>query len=324
MPSLVYITRIGPPSAELARALESSGFHVKSFGPGEITADECVLIMTSEAVLAGLPLSGLAAITGVEAAKDAASQSRASLQDIQKHLGAESEIWNRIKAAGVTETVVGASTATSQPASVVQPVVPAAESLGFIASQAAMKVLEASPFKAAAGSNHLRLPHLPPHPTAKAITKPDPVAVLPSNKTRSSETGWRGGRRHPRFWQPGAMVAALLIFGVVLLAGRASILRPAADLAAVDNSNPAGRAGTGAAGRLPRGSMRTQSPQIPNQQHASRPSNLAGEDRHHISDYDFVAEDYTTHFDVHGKTLQTPDLRHGAPTRLIPKRIVVD
>ena len=64
MPSLVYITRIHPPSVEAARVLESSGFHVKSFDPGEITADECVLVMTSEAVLAGLQL---AAITRAEA-----------------------------------------------------------------------------------------------------------------------------------------------------------------------------------------------------------------------------------------------------------------
>jgi hypothetical protein len=56
MPSLIYITRIQPLSAELAKALESSGVHVKSFGPGEITADECVLVMTSEAVSAGLQL----------------------------------------------------------------------------------------------------------------------------------------------------------------------------------------------------------------------------------------------------------------------------
>jgi hypothetical protein len=46
MPSLIYITRIRPLSAELAQALESAGSHIKSFGPGEITADECILVMT--------------------------------------------------------------------------------------------------------------------------------------------------------------------------------------------------------------------------------------------------------------------------------------
>ena len=85
MPSLVYITRIHPPSVEAARVVESSGFHVKSFDPGEITADECVLVMTSEAVPAGLQL---AAITRAEARLGKQSLGAPSLQDIQKHLGA--------------------------------------------------------------------------------------------------------------------------------------------------------------------------------------------------------------------------------------------
>src|ERR1700694_1108269 len=54
MPSLLYIARITRFSEELAEELRSSGFHVKAFGPGEITADECWLVMTSEAVLASL------------------------------------------------------------------------------------------------------------------------------------------------------------------------------------------------------------------------------------------------------------------------------
>ena len=74
MPSLIYITRIQPLSAELAQALESSGSHVKSFGPGEITADECILVMTSEAVLAGLRVPGLATGQGRAGAPSPHSQ----------------------------------------------------------------------------------------------------------------------------------------------------------------------------------------------------------------------------------------------------------
>src|SRR5713226_5457783 len=111
MPSLVYITRIRPLSAELAQALESAGSHIKSFGPGEITADECILVMTSEAVLAGLQVSELASVTGRGAAHGTESQATPRLQDLQKHLGAEAAIWNCIKAAGLSETAVGESPA---------------------------------------------------------------------------------------------------------------------------------------------------------------------------------------------------------------------
>jgi hypothetical protein len=52
MPSLVYIAQIPRSSEELAQGLQSAGLHVKSFAPGEITKDECLLVMTSDAVLA--------------------------------------------------------------------------------------------------------------------------------------------------------------------------------------------------------------------------------------------------------------------------------
>ena len=50
MPSLIYIARIKRSSDELIQGLQAAGFHVESFKPGEITADECLLVMTSEAV----------------------------------------------------------------------------------------------------------------------------------------------------------------------------------------------------------------------------------------------------------------------------------
>src|ERR1700690_3338390 len=98
MPSLIYITRIRPLSPELVQDLESSGLHVKSFGPGEITADECLLVMTSEAVLAGLPLSGAASATGEAVANRVESQARVPLQDPQEPPGSEAAIWSFIKA----------------------------------------------------------------------------------------------------------------------------------------------------------------------------------------------------------------------------------
>ena len=107
MPSLIYITRIRPFSVELARALESSGSHVKSFGPGEITADECILVMTSEAVLAGLRVSGLATGQGRAGAPSPPSQAIPPLPDIQRHFGADNAVWNSIKAAESGESTVG-------------------------------------------------------------------------------------------------------------------------------------------------------------------------------------------------------------------------
>ena len=53
MPSFVYVARVAHLSEKQAEDLRSAGFHVKAFGPGEITADDCLLVMTSEALLAG-------------------------------------------------------------------------------------------------------------------------------------------------------------------------------------------------------------------------------------------------------------------------------
>jgi hypothetical protein len=332
MPSLIYITRIQPPSAETARVLESSGFHVKSFGPGEITADECVLVMTSEAVLAGLQL---AAITGAEARLGKQSLGAPSLQDIQKHLGADSEIWNRIKAAGVIESTARTSTAASdQPASAV----PAMENLGFVASQAGMRVLAASQQKAAAGplqsspaaqeppagiNDTSGVPQTHARSMAKAIQEAGRIPTLSFHKARSAAFP-RTPRSQQQFLQPAGLAAALLICAVVLLAGRGSMLRPTAEVAAIDKSGPGVQSGSKAAGEIRRGSARTQLAQAPNHKDASvQPPNLATESQHRVSDYDFVAEDYITRFDVHGRAVQSPDLRRGAQSRMIPKRVVV-
>ncbi len=302
MPSLIYITRIQPLSAEQAQALESSGVHVKSFGAGEITADECVLVMTSEAVLAGLQLSGLGSFNGTEGAKGPESRGGPSLEDIQKHLGADAAIWNCIKAGKVSESAAVESKATAERRSSVSPAVPAADNLGFVAGQAGMRALAAS-------------------------------QLLPVTGKKPSETNDRGraetpglqtlrppaGEQPPKsLWQPAALVAVLSVLAVVLLAGRSSILPSTADIAAVDNRSPGEQSDSGAASLIHKGSTVRSSPKA---------STLTAEGRRHISDYDFVAEDYTTHFDLHvhpAVTTQTPGQRHGAPNRPVRKRVVVD
>jgi hypothetical protein len=332
MSSLVYITRIQPFSAELARALESSGFHVKTFRPGEITADECVLVMTSEAVLAGLRLSGVAALTGADAAKGTKSRSVASLQDIQKHLGAESDIWNRIKAAGITESVAGISAAVPSQSALV---VPTSDSVDFIASQARTRVFAASQQQAAAANSGSSVPGLPAHLIPKAIEVPEPLPIAQLKKARPIEIRKPGGGRHRPFWQPAALAVGLLICALVLLTGGVSIIRPTADVAAVDDSDAGVRSGSSVVGRVHRGSTQIRSTQIrstqtrptqsPNHLETStKSSDVAAEGGRRVSEYDFVAEDFTTRFDPHGRTVQTPDPGHRAPGRLVPKRIVVN
>ncbi len=303
MPSLVYITRIRPLSAELAQALESAGSHIKSFGPGEITADECILVMTSEAVLAGLQAAGLASLSTEGGARGKASQATPPLQDLQKHLGTEAAVWDCIKASRLSESGVGESTAASAQGSGLPALVPAADDLGIVASQAGLRVLAAqqnahAAAQEGAGGNHN-----------------SGVSGRPAD-----------GQPHKRLWQPAVMAATLLTFAVVLLAGRASILSPTADIAAVDNRKPGVRTDSHAAGLArKRSTLRSQPPQPSNR--SETPANLAAEVPRHVSDYDFVAEDYTTHFDQHaqpGATPQNPDLRRGAQNRLIRKRVVVD
>ena len=343
MPSLIYITRIRSLSAELAQALESAGSHIKSFGPGEITADECILVMTSEAVLAGLQVAGLAPISAGGAAKVSASQAMPPLEGIQKHLGTEAAIWNCIKAAGLSESAVGESTAASGQLSAMPAFVAAADNLDFVASQAGLRVLAAARQNTVTASQFLpaaqkRTPGnndnsgvsgLPVPSIRKGIGEPGQATAVSSKKAGSSEEiRPADGQSHKRFWQLAAMAATLLIFAVLLLAGRASILSPTADAAAVDHRNPGVRADSHAAGLVRRlSTLRARPTKPPNQpQTPTKPSSLAAEVRRPMSDDDFVAEDYTTHFDLHthpGAIPQTPELRRGAQNRLLRNRVVV-
>jgi hypothetical protein len=71
------------------------------------------------------------------------------LDAIQKHLGADAAIWNRIKADGVLESNAAETKAASEQSSVpAVTVVP--DNLGFVASQAGVRVLAASQLTPAA------------------------------------------------------------------------------------------------------------------------------------------------------------------------------
>ena len=92
MPSLVYITRIGSLSEELAQDLRSAGCHVESFKPGAITRDECLLAMTPEAADTALHPERLRAEP---------SRERAGIPfapETNQQLGPEADVWNCLKA----------------------------------------------------------------------------------------------------------------------------------------------------------------------------------------------------------------------------------
>ena len=311
MPSLIYITRIRPLSTELAQALESSGSHVKSFGPGEITADECILVMTSEAVLAGLRVPGLAAAQGRAGAQGLHSQAIPPLPDIRRQLGTEAAVWKSIKAAELRESTVGQSAAGSGLIPTVPAVARADNDLGFVPSQAGSRVLATAPQTASLASQLLtagrekepashRKPGVPVLPVPFTGTAPGQAATLLSKRTGLADRIRSANGRHYRwFWQPAAVAALLLVLALVLLDGRASILPSKAEVAATE---PA-----------PQGSIEptasTHPPQTPK------------------SGDGYVAEDYTTRFDRQGHpltTLRIPDFRPEAQSRPIPKRIVVD
>lgn len=293
MPSLIYITRIQPPLAELTQALESSGVHVKSFGPGEITADECVLVMTSEAVLAGLRRPGLG------------SSGMPPLEAIPKHLGADAAIWNYIKAGKVSESPGAEAKAASQRQASPSMTVPAPYNLGFVASQAGVRALAASQFLPDKKS--------PQTNNGERASRPSSLAVTPGLQTVRNLAD---GKSSTRLWKPVVVVAVLSVFAVMLLAGRDPIL-PSRGVAAVENRVPVGPSVPDAA---------DQGHTASNVRSSSKLS-IPAEARQHISDYDFVAEDYTTHFDQRshqGTTSRAPDLRRGAPNRPVRKRVVID
>src|ERR1700738_1057820 len=104
MPSLIYIARITSCSEELAKGLQSAGLHVKSFVSGEITADECLLVMTSEAVLANLQPATVTPRAGHTVEKSQEPEGVPPPSSMNMHLESQAAIWNRLKTAAAKES----------------------------------------------------------------------------------------------------------------------------------------------------------------------------------------------------------------------------
>jgi hypothetical protein len=323
MSSLIYITRIQPPSPAVTRALESSGFHVKSFGPGEITADECILVITTEAALAGLQIMKMASGTAMGAQCPAAP----SLQDVQKHLGVDAAIWNCIKAAESGATVLAEPAKLSNPSSSVSASVPATENLGFVASQAGARALSASqktassplllpePENAPAENQGSSVPDLSLSWLQKRMTETERKSILLWRRIASREIRSSLSSRHTKFWQPAYLAATVLIVAIVLLAGRASLFPSRGAVAPIDSGNSTTRSDSSVADLIRKASGAE----------SSNPASNLTNGRRHLSDDNFVAEDYTTHFDSHSRSVASPTTqssRSVAQKRSVRKRIV--
>lgn len=209
MPSLAYIARITGLSDELVQRLQSAGFHVQRFPAGEVTSDECLMVVTPEAI----PSSPAAASLPPRAAvRDPLGLPPFSA--IRPHLGA----W------------------------------PAAWRDDGTAEMAASRHARTPIFMAAAQSSNLHPAPDPPAPAAAESPADVPprhssVVEKTSAITRArpfdSFARWLkrirpvtpGPRRFA--WKPALAVAALLIAALALLTNHASTLpRTASNVAA--------------------------------------------------------------------------------------------
>jgi hypothetical protein len=291
MPSFIYIAHITRSSEELAQGLQSAGLHVKSFAPGEITSDECLLAMTSEAVLASLqpanaaPRAGRSAETGQE------------LEDVPRppnrnaHLGSQATIWNRLKTAA-------ASAQTSQP----------------------LPVAQAWPSAKTGNPSFSPLSF----PKDKSPISPAQTSAISFGKAsrlgRSSR--WVNGPRYSLLWQTVAIAASMLIFAAT---------RPSTtDVTAGDTNQSTQFDSYSKESTQTVSGPRSGPPIQPSTSPVTRSSSeapMAGEAQRHQSDYDFVAEDFTNHFDLHAPSiavLQNSELKRNTQGGVKRKRVVVN
>jgi hypothetical protein len=193
MPSLIYIARITGFSDDLMEELRSSGLHVKAFGPGEITADDCLLVMTSEAILASLPPTHSASGAGTEPG----AKGLPPLREMNAQLGSQADIWPIIK----TEAPHEPAASPAQPC---------------LVASAVESDAEAQPRRRALAA--------PEHKSAET-SGISPAKDLPRAGKIRSVFGSVTRKRYNLIWRPIAAAAALLFFALILLTHRASTPR---------------------------------------------------------------------------------------------------
>lgn len=327
MPSLVYIARITRSSEELAQGLQSAGLHVKSFAPGEITGDECLLVMTPEAVRANQRSADSASRAGHKADTSQEVESAPPPSNMNAHLGSQTAICDRAKAAAANES------AAEQASSFASKIEVETEGLGFIPSNIRLQTLASSP-----GSE----PLLPlPAPLAGLSVKtgspsyPPPALptdhrsrVSPAQPSAAScgKAAWPDeGRRLlsvPRYsllWQTVAIATSMLLFAAIR-PSTIDVTTRDTDRSmrfAADSEEPT----QSASGR--QSATTSRASKLPVTPPSTGAMKTAGEQRYQTN-HGFVAEDFTNHFDPQAHSIATlQSSERNAPASVKPKRIVV-
>jgi hypothetical protein len=329
MPSLVYIARITRSSEELAQGLQSAGLHVKSFAPGEITGDECLLVMTSEAVLANQRSADAAPRAGHKADTSQEVESAPPPSNLNAHLGSQTAICDKVKAAAAKESAAS----REQSSSIASKIELEAESLGFIPSNIRLQTLASSPgsgplqslpaplagLSAKAGSPSSPPPPLPTDYRSRA--SPAQTSAASCGKAARPDEGRRllSVPRYSLLWQTVAIATSMLLFAAI---------RPSTTDATIRGTDQSTRFAAhseettqSASGRQSGTTSRTsKSPAAPS---STRAMKTAGE-RQYQTDNGFVADDFTNHFDPQAHSIATlQSSERNARDSVKPKRIVV-
>lgn len=329
MPSLIYIARITRSSEELAKGLQSAGLHVKSFASGEITADECLLVMTSEAVLANLRPANVTPSTGHTAGISQESECAPAPSSMNAHLESQAAIWNRLKIAAAKESAAS----REQGSSLIASKESETESPGFIPSEIRLHTLTLQQ-----ESETLHPLPVPPAALSARSVKPlySPLPLPTEDKSgaglanTSAVSGEKascpGGRRRlmnvPRyriFWQTVAIAASMLLFAAIrpsMTDETTSRTNQSVRSIAISNESTQMASGRRSVSTSPT----SKSPVAPSSTGAPKP---AGAQRHQMN-YGFVAEDFTNHSDPQPRSigiLQSSE--RGARGGATPKGTVV-
>jgi len=305
MPSLIYIARIKSLSEELATALRSAGCHVKSFKPGDITHDECLLVMTSEAVGETPDPQGQRAETGRTVAGTPVAP------DMNEQLGSQAATWSRIKTAVTKEF----QAKREQVAAVAYTEQPKATKLGFAPTEVGRRTVSKAQYR---GSREI------------ALIEPSRIIAVSSAAVSRTLKNIRPTkeRLYRVFRNPLSTVVAVLLLSVVY---RGLMLPSRTGITILREANYDTRANSDSASSILKVSAtpgQTAHRSIPplTLSSAEPPPQAADRVQRHLSHDDYVAEDFTNRFGLHAQrssTQQNPELKHPQGGS-IAKRIVVD
>jgi hypothetical protein len=329
MPSLIYIAEITRSSEELAKGLQSAGLHVKSFASGEITADECLLVMTAEAVLANLRPANVTPRAGHTAETSQEAEGAPPPSNLNAHLGLQAVIWNRLKTAAAKESAAS----TEEAPSFASKTEGETASLGFIPSEIRSQTL-ASPQKSetlqplpaplaalsARPGTRTYAPHSLPTEDKSRVSSAQTSAVScgkalrPSGRSRLANVP-----RYSLLWQTVGIITSMLLFAAI---------RPSMTDMTKGSTNQSTRfiadskepTQTGSGRRSVTASRPSKPPVTPSSTGAAK----TAEAQRYQANYGFVAEDFTNHFDPQAHSMAIlQNSERKARGSVKPKRLIV-